>query len=139
MQFSKQSKVYKMAMELTEINAALEKFDTKIVDLEMEYLRSFKNQNSMKEPLSFECSENKEETCARIRPLLKNIRRPLVEVDLMSRPSTSSNQNDHPVLSLAAIHFGINGDYSLYNDIRPEIFIQEEMARRGYRHCNDHL
>uniref|UniRef100_A0A914XXX5 Uncharacterized protein n=1 Tax=Panagrolaimus superbus TaxID=310955 RepID=A0A914XXX5_9BILA len=135
----RRSKVYKKATELAEIDAVIKKLDTSIINLKVESIRSLRNQNHYKEPLNFENCNNEEDTCARVRPMLQTIRRPLIEVDLMCKPSTSKVRDDHPVSSFAAIHSGINDEYSLYGDIRPEVLIQEEMARRGYQHCNDYL
>uniref|UniRef100_A0AC34F2Z7 Uncharacterized protein n=1 Tax=Panagrolaimus sp. ES5 TaxID=591445 RepID=A0AC34F2Z7_9BILA len=135
----RRSKVYKKATELAEIDTVIKKLDTAIIDLKVESIKSFQNQNNIKEPLNFEHPDDDEETCARIRPLLQVIRRPLIEVNLMNEASTSKIRDDHRVSSLAAIHSDINAEYSLYGDIRPEALIQEEMARRGYQHCNDYL
>uniref|UniRef100_A0AC35F2A6 Uncharacterized protein n=1 Tax=Panagrolaimus sp. PS1159 TaxID=55785 RepID=A0AC35F2A6_9BILA len=138
----KRSKVYKQAMELAEINSMINKLDTSIIDLKVESLRRFNDPGHVKEPLHFEePQENDEDTCARIRPLLKTIRRPLVEANLSNEACTTTKdfQDDHPVSSLAAAHSDVNGEYSLYGDIRPETLIQEELTRRGYRHCPNHL
>ena len=127
-------------MELVEINSVIKKLDAEILNLDIEDFEKEMNSNNIKEPLEFdEPKEGEEETCARIRPLLKVIRRPLVHFDLTAKPSTSEDFiNDHPVSSLEGFHSDIN-EFTLYGDIRPESLIQEEMARRGYRHCSDHL
>uniref|UniRef100_A0A914QPX4 Uncharacterized protein n=1 Tax=Panagrolaimus davidi TaxID=227884 RepID=A0A914QPX4_9BILA len=138
----KRSKIYKQAIELAEIDSMITKLDTSIIDLKADSLRSFIDPGNVKEPLYFEQpQENDEDTCARIRPLLNSIRRPLVEANLSNEACISTNdiQDDHPVSSLAAAHSDVNGEYSLYGDIRPETLIQEEMTRRGYQHCPNHL